>query len=294
LGLLGQRADKEFDVKIAHPAYTIPRPRVLIDEAHHNFHTSSGRYKPFAALMSNDGYQVSPNRDKITGESLRKCEVLVIANAMAAESMGSPGADKSAFTDDECKAIEYWVKAGGALLLITDHEPFGSSAESLGKRFGVEMSKTVARDPANLATDSRGLLFSRDKKLVGDHPITRGRNESERINRVKTFTGQALKGPEGSTPLLNFASTASIRGGKKGVSADGQSQGVALKFGQGRVVVLGEAAQLSAQLTGMERNSNNMMGMNAPGSDNRQFALNIMHWLSGLLEPGELARNARP
>jgi hypothetical protein len=25
--------------------------------------------------------------------------------------------------------------------------------------------------------------------------------------------------------------------------------------------------------------------MNVPGLDNRQMALNIMHWLSGLLEP---------
>jgi hypothetical protein len=25
--------------------------------------------------------------------------------------------------------------------------------------------------------------------------------------------------------------------------------------------------------------------MNVPGIDNRQFALNILHWLSGLLEP---------
>ena len=25
--------------------------------------------------------------------------------------------------------------------------------------------------------------------------------------------------------------------------------------------------------------------MNVPGIDNRQMALNIMHWLSGLLEP---------
>ena len=29
------------------------------------------------------------------------------------------------------------------------------------------------------------------------------------------------------------------------------------------------------------------MGMNAPGIDNRQMALNIMHWLSWLLEPRE-------
>jgi hypothetical protein len=43
---------------------------------------------------------------------------------------------------------------------------------------------------------------------------------------------------------------------------------------------MGEAAELSAQLIGNER-----FGMNVPGLDNRQMALNIMHWLSGLLEP---------
>ena len=42
---------------------------------------------------------------------------------------------------------------------------------------------------------------------------------------------------------------------------------------------MGEAAELSAQLGGRGR-----MGMNAPGIDNRQMALNIMHWLSRQLE----------
>ncbi len=126
LGLAGQRADNAFDVTVAHPAYIGVHPRVAIDEAHHNFHTYSGRYKPFASLVANDGYEVSPNRDKFTNEALRKCEVMVIANAMAAETMGSPGAAKSAFTDDECQAVRDWVRAGGALLLITDHSPFGA------------------------------------------------------------------------------------------------------------------------------------------------------------------------
>ena len=61
-------------------------------------------------------------------------------------------------------------------------------------------------------------------------------------------------------------------------------QGLALTFGKGRVVVMGEAAELSAQLIGTER-----FGMNTPGLDNRQLALNIMHWLSGLLEPSAAA-----
>ena len=63
------------------------------------------------------------------------------------------------------------------------------------------------------------------------------------------------------------------------VPAAGRAQGVAMKFGQGRVVVLGEASELSAQRAGPQGRA---MGMNFPGCDNRQFGLNIIHWLSGL------------
>jgi len=58
-----------------------------------------------------------------------------------------------------------------------------------------------------------------------------------------------------------------------------RAQGVALSVGGGRVVILGEAAMMSAQLSGAE-GSQRPMGMNAPGSDDKQFALNILHWLS--------------
>jgi len=52
-------------------------------------------------------------------------------------------------------------------------------------------------------------------------------------------------------------------------------------LGKGRVVVLGEAAMMSAQVVGPK--GEGKMGMNAPGNDDRQFALNTLHWLSGLL-----------
>jgi hypothetical protein len=55
---------------------------------------------------------------------------------------------------------------------------------------------------------------------------------------------------------------------------------VALKFGKGRVVVLAEAAMMSAQVIGPQKVK---FGMNKPGTDNRQLALNIMHWLSHLI-----------
>ncbi|HXU07424.1 MAG TPA: DUF4350 domain-containing protein, partial [Blastocatellia bacterium] len=58
------------------------------------------------------------------------------------------------------------------------------------------------------------------------------------------------------------------------------AQGIALKFGRGRVVVLAEAAMMSAQVVGPRKVK---FGMNKPGTDNRQLALNIMHWLSRLM-----------
>jgi hypothetical protein len=63
------------------------------------------------------------------------------------------------------------------------------------------------------------------------------------------------------------------------VSAKGLSQGLALKLGSGRVVVLGEADMLSALLGNPP--TNDPIGMNYPGIDNKQLTLNIMHWLSG-------------
>ncbi|HXL81298.1 MAG TPA: hypothetical protein VN951_10515 [Pyrinomonadaceae bacterium] len=282
--LAQQMADPNFNPHVEHPAYTKNFPRVLFDEGHNNFHTTTGRYKPFVDLIFSDGYHVAANRKSFSKESLQTFKLLVIANALGTEDMDDEGADKPAFTEQECDAVSEWVRNGGALLLIADHAPFGAAAQILAKRFEVEMSKGFVFDPEHSAPNNPTLLiFSRENKLLLDHPITQGRNDSERVSRVQTFTGQALKGPPGATQLLRLAATANDQadpmGGEK-KSVAGQTQGLAFKFGKGRVVMLGEAAMLSAQIFGPK---NLPMGMNVPGNDNRQFALNIMHWLSGLL-----------
>ncbi|HKR02463.1 MAG TPA: hypothetical protein VJT09_17430 [Pyrinomonadaceae bacterium] len=322
--LAQQEADAGFDAKVARPAYTRKHPRVLFDEAHFNFHTTTGRYKPFADLIGNDGYAVVANKEKFQKKVLEGYDLLVIANALGAETQASPGSDKPAFTEEECDAVREWVRAGGSLLLIADHAPFGSAAEALAKRFGVDMSKGYAvdmevydREDGN--TNRSFLVFSRDNHLLQEHPITQGRDATERVSRVVTFTGQSLKGPEGSVAFLKLSDTArdrqppskdseavtvdrlpngqqlppgvTARGRPAAgppVSAAGRAQGIALTFGKGRVVVLGEAAMLSAQkVTGVAAQlmgkDEIRLGMNRPGLDNRQLALNIMHWLSRLL-----------
>lgn len=283
--LVAQQApDLEFNTSVENPAYKREGPRVLFDEAHHNFHTTDGRYKPFVDLLSNDGYRVVRSRQPFSKTTLNSAKVLVIANALGAEEDDDEGADKSAFTDEEIQAVQDWVKGGGALLLIADHAPFGGAAGALASSFGVEMSKGYTFDPQNSVAGSPShLIFSRENKLLANHPITEGRGEKERLNLLRSFTGQSLKGPEGSAAILLLSATAADRptyDSKESVSAAGRAQAIALKFGKGRVLVQGEAAMLSAQISGPDKRT---MGMNVPGNDDRQYVLNVMHWLSGVL-----------
>lgn len=280
-----QVADLNFDTKVAKPAYTKDKhPRVLFDEAHNNFHTATGRYKPFADLITSDGYAVTPNKVKFTRAALKGFDILIISNALGAAAMNAPEASNPAFTDEECDAVRDWVRDGGSLLLIADHAPMGAANESLGKRFGVEMSKMFTLDPAHTPKEDNNpgfIVYTREQGLT-DHPITNGRDSSERINRVIAFTGQSLKGDANSVAFLRLADTAldAMPGNAEPVSAKGRAQGLALNFGKGRVVVTGEAAMLTAQLAGPNKMP---FGMNRPGTDDRQLALNIMHWLSKLI-----------
>jgi hypothetical protein len=288
----GQQPDLDYDTAVAAPAYEADHPAVMFDEAHNNFHTMGGTYKPFADLISHDGYRVEDNRKPFTKDVLAPYRILVIACASGAERRGQ-GAGLPAFTLAECQAAEAWVKQGGSLLLVTDHFLFGSAAQVMGRAFGIEMSEGQATDPMNSfpGVPAR-LIFSRENGLLGDHPIVRGRGPSEQLNFVVTYSGQSLKGPRGSVPFLRLADSARERSRVENavVSAAGRCQGLAMVHGKGRVVVLGEAAVLSAQLFGPDQPA----GMNDPGADNRQLALNIMHWLSGLLPADGKAATGQP
>jgi hypothetical protein len=281
-------ADPAFKLDVANPAFTKNTPRVMFDEAHYNFHTSTGRYKPFSELLMNDGYRIVVNRQAFTKKSLESFKLLVIANALA-DDFDEAGADKPAFSEEEAGVVRDWVKAGGALLLIADPGEFAKSAASLAKQFGVEMQASTAEDPANAAEEFRPnlIVYTRVNQQLLEHSITSGRDGTEKLNKVVVFAGQSLKGPADAVPFLKLSDTArDVTRGADGtaasvVSAKGLAQGLALRLGTGRVVVLGEADMLSALLGTPPENE--PIGMNYPGVDNKQLTLNIMHWLSGVL-----------
>lgn len=287
--------DPAFDARIADPAYRAGGPVVLYDEGHLNMHTTSGAYKPLADLIRSDGYDLRVTRDPLTARVLDGVSVLLLVLPRGSNDAN----DHSAFTDEETAAVGTWVRAGGSLLLVTDHWPFGSAAASLAERFEVRMGAGLVQDPEH-DDPSRGdshLVFSVENGLLRDHAIVRGRSAAERVRRVLTFTGGSMLGPPEAVPFLALSDTATERpptlprvtksGGDvrvdmeygDPVSAKGRAQGIALELEKGRIVILGEAGMLRAQ----RESGGSMVGMNLPGYDNRQLAINIMHWLSRLL-----------
>jgi hypothetical protein len=233
--------------------------------------------------------------------------VLIVANARNLKAILAGDIDKPAFTDHECDVLADWVRAGGSLLLIADHAPFGNAADGLARRFGVTMGKGWVFDRVSSGGITTQLDFSRQNGLLGKHSIISGRNDSERVNTVLAFTGESLTAPPDATILMKLGPTARNAAtpadmdaenaavqmphpeppyGSRSSSAAGRAQGLAMHFGKGRLVVLGEAALLSAQIiryTDPEPHDMKI-GMNTSGNDDRQFALNVLHWLSGLLK----------
>ncbi len=285
-----QEADKSFHPEVRNPVYDADSgPVIFVDEAHNNFHTLEGRYKPFTDLLRKDGYRMKPFQGSFTRLALAQGRILVISNALHDSNLEKwTLPNPSAFTEEEVEAVRVWVEQGGSLFLIADHMPFGGAAADLAAAFGfkfhngyaVHYNKPQWRPP---------IVFRRDKETLLEHVITEGRDDSERINFVATFTGQAFEIPEEARPLLLFGSdyilyfteeVGKITDTTPKIPIKGMYQGAVMEYGTGRLAVFGEAAMFTAQGVGKRT-----MGMNNPSAkQNPQFLLNLIHWLDGIIE----------
>jgi len=272
--------------------------KIYIDQAHNNYHTASGLYKPFADLLTYNGYEVKALQHGFSAyKAFEKIDVLVVSNALPdrylyLEDWTAP--TPSAFTELEIEKVQEWVASGGSLLLIADHMPFPGAAADLAAAFGVEFHNGYAFDTLSLSLPQMCLnsddihVFKRSDSSLTSHAVSNGLSESDRIDFVGTFTGQAFKGDEETEPLLLFKSSAVIIYPNYAwefeelpkSSVDGWYQGAVKKYGQGRVAFFGEAAMFSEQRC----DGNIPMGMNAPAaSQNAQFILNLFLWLTNRL-----------
>ncbi len=229
-------------------------PRVLIDEAHWNEHRVRETYRPFARLIERDGYRVARNHQPIVPGLLAGFDVLVVAGARPAPWGGA------ALDPREIEAVRDWVASGGSLLLVTGS---GAAMEPLLEAFGAKLIGPAAEaaSPVELAR-GRG---------IAEHPAASGREEvNEEVGTVITRGGSSISIPPGGVSLL---------------TSPGSPAGSALAglcaHGNGRVAIFGDPAILTATLV-RESGTVRRVGINSTAG-NRQFALNVMHWLTRLL-----------
>lgn len=288
-----QQADPNFvpQNKVARVHSEAP-PLVLIDQAHHNFHTMNGRYQPFAQVLRSDGYLVEANTKAMTPNVLKDTSVLVIANALGSPSTNWQPPFLAAFTHDEIDVIANWVAQGGALLLIADHTPFPIAIDDLASEFGFQFSHGHVND----------YLYQRQDGSLAEHVITTGSPSkvkaslptfagnftiAKEINQVMTFGGSAFIAPDNAQVLLKITQDRvslepdipfKIDGNTRRVNVKGWSQGAVMEFGQGRVAVFAEAMMFSSQL---DPSTGQKHGFRSVGAEqNEAFLLNLMYWLS--------------
>jgi hypothetical protein len=268
--------DRGFEFEIEKPAHARGEgPVVLIDEAHNNFHTAAGTYKPFASFLEQDGCVIRRGRSKITEKELGSCKVLVISDAMPLEDGKSP------ISEQEVKAIYNWVKEGGSLFLITDHFPDPPAVETLAAVFGVTLNNGYVLNTYP-EKEEQPIEFKKSDGSLKPHKVT------ERIESVATFTGCAFKVHGRFVPLMVLGpgkrswtpeKPYEFDENTKKVDVAGWCQGAVADFGKGKVAVFGEAAMFTAQLFGPEKKR---VGMNHPAAkNNARFLLNLIHWLTG-------------
>ncbi|MEP5614334.1 MAG: hypothetical protein ABJP45_18935 [Cyclobacteriaceae bacterium] len=273
-----QDADVEYEPNAFLPKYPDGNsPTVYVDEAHYNFHTIEGRYRPFAKLLEQDGYTVKPFRDKFTNESLLGIEILLVASAFA-DSANWTLPTKSAFTDEEIEAVNQWVTNGGSLFLIADHMPAAGAAAKLAISFDLNFVNGYLYNAKSFSDID---IFRKNDESLSDVPLTSG------IDSIATFTGQAFAIPRNAQSIINVGENfviflpseiGKIHGSKTPkFYAKGLSQGAILEYGEGRIAVFGEAGMFTAQVSGDEKFKMGMNNENA--SQNFQLLLNTVHWL---------------
>ena len=311
-----QQCDESFSPTIDDPLYTNGKgPKVFIDQAHFNFHTKDGRYCGFRKILEADGYTVEALTDGIKPKSLRPVDVLVISNSLNRKNqLNEAGTDRAerlrgwrnpvfpAFAESEEENLVRWVEKGGSLLLIADHHPFPGAIMRMARQFGIEFSNGFGFADYVSPEEKESTFFftlsesEEDHRINGKHPVFKGlTGKNHEVDKVVSFTGSTFRSLDSELaqiePLLLVKNTTvnletDIAWDFTGIepkSAEGWLQGAAIKYGKGRVIVLGEAAMLTAQSV-KQGDQTFHMGVSAPfAEDNLQFVRNLLHWLDGSL-----------
>ena len=265
-------------------------PTVLIDTAHHNLFSPFENHAP---RLKENGYRVRELTRSFDREALVDVQITLIVAPLASRKAFRAWRRPipSAFTEEEVSVLRQWVAEGGALLLVFDHFPLAGGVQELAAAFGIEISNGFAVDGSLLTelteqnvAKAGSVVFERAEGGVADDPITNGRTPDERIDAVGFFVGSAFRLPPEGRSLLTFGSSFvsllpevawqfSETTPREEIA--GWSGGGVLRVERGRLAIFGELGILATRQQLAERH---------PELQNQRLFMNILHWLSGLLD----------
>jgi hypothetical protein len=259
--------DDAFDPPVTDPAFPSGQgPLVVVDEYHRNVVSLASYFGPVGRFLAKDGYVIHPWRQASNKTNLGDVQIVVIANAQAPS--GAP-AGTQAFPEQEARAIERWVKAGGGLLLLADRAPYGGQAASLARAFGVTLDdNTILRKDTD-GKPSGELTIDVAKEGDPSHPIFAG------VSRVVFVVGESLAGPGRVLKAPAGTYSGPTANATQGPPAGGKPLILAFPYGDGRVVVIGDAGIASA--------FGSVGGAAHRGiseEDNTRFVRNVFRWLA--------------
>ncbi len=293
-----QNAVAQAQVKRA--AYPLGEgPVVVLDLGHNN--VDDPEFPPILAeTLTQDGYVVRELSTRFDAASLAGVNIVISKNPLSAynsDNLNLP--TTSSFSRGEIELLYNWVLSGGAILLQIDHMPIPGAAEDLASTFNFQVSNGFALDERSLQEYPNGpnqgigaageVTFRRSDRSLADHPITNGRTFAERVDSIETSTGAAFRLPPDGESLLTFGPTFVSLLPESSWEFDdttprqaigGWSQAGVARVGSGRIAVLGDSWLLRSAL----EEEDTEMGPAYEESQNTQFTLNVVYWLSGLLD----------
>ncbi len=284
-----QNAVAQAQVKRA--AYPLGEgPVVVLDLGHNN--VDDPEFPPILAeWLTQDGYVVRQLSTRFDEATLASVDLVISRNPLSAYNRDNwTLPTPSAFSRGEIELLYNWILSGGALLLVVDHMPIPGAAEELLSTFNFEISNGFALDERSLrGYDEEVILaagrisFRRSDGSLADHPVTNGRTLAERVDSIVTAVGSAFRLPPDGQSLLTFGpsfvsllpeSSWEFDDTTPRQAIEGWSQAGLARVGSGRVAILGDSMLLRSALEDTE----------TWALQNPQFTLNLVHWLSGLLD----------
>ena len=218
--------------------------RVVFDEAHSEAwtirpefarqmqpaHPGDSSYARAAAVLAEREFVVTPNVDQpLTADTLRGCEVLVIAHPSDPAWERTTGTGSPRLSGDELDAVEAFVSAGGGLIVLgeTEQEKYGNNLNELLARFDVHLENDTVQDYEHYRDAPSWILADLQ-------PGARGRAGDllARVSQACLFRATTISASNGAAVLARTHATASV---------PSRPLIVATAHGDGRVVVLADS-----------------------------------------------------